>query len=274
MPNNNLDQNDPRLLLAAHGIAPNKALGQNFLIDENAINTILNAADIDGKAVLEIGPGLGALSGGIVKRAKKAAAVELDGRLYDILRQRFGDSLLLYHEDFLKTDLPSVFSALGDGKVCVVGNLPYYVTTPICMRLLESPLPIESMTLMLQQEAAERFFARPGSRLYAPMAILTQLYYHAENILSLSPVSYYPQPEISSCVIRLERGQLTFCASLPPLLRACFHMRRKTLLNNLKTVCADVDMIRSALEKCGLKPELRAEAIEPEAFLSLAEALS
>ncbi len=263
-----------RSILEREGLAPNKALGQNFLVDQNAIESILTAAEIEHKAVLEIGPGLGALTEGLLARAQKLAAVEIDRHMCEYLRARFGDSLLLYHADFLKANLSAIHAALGGGSLCIVGNLPYYVTTPICMRLFESELPIESMTLMLQSEAAERFSAPPSSRVYGPMSVLAQLYYEIEDVLSLSPASYYPQPEVSSRVIRLVRNDRALCPSLPRLLQACFHMRRKTLYNNLKAFSSDAGKINEALMACGISPQARAESLPPESFLSLAQELS
>lgn len=262
-----------RTLLSEHRITPNKALGQNFLVDETAVDIIIRAADITDKAVLEIGPGLGALTKKMIPQAKKVAAVELDRAMCAILQERFSDDLLLYNQDILHCDLNAICEALGEKSFIVMGNLPYYITTPICIRFLESGLPIESMTLMVQEEAASRFFAAPGERIYGPLSILSQLYYSVSRVLSLSPESYYPQPDVSSCVIRLSRNSRPFCEALPALLRACFQMRRKTLYNNLKAYCSDKEKIETALRACSLRADVRAESLAPESFQSLYEAL-
>ncbi len=255
-------------MLAANGLTPNKALGQNFLVDDAAIDRILDAADVKGQAVLEIGPGAGALTEGLLQRAKTVAAVEIDARMCELLRARFGDALLLYNEDFLKADLSAIHRSLGGGSFCVAGNLPYYVTTPICMRLLSSELPVSRMTLMVQQEAAARFFAAPGERVYGPMAVLTQAYYTPARLMELSPESYYPKPEVDSSVVTLSRNAQPFLPNLAPLLRACFAMRRKTITNNLKGY-AGKQPVMDALAACGIAPATRAEALAPEQFVAL-----
>ena len=159
-------------ILAHYGLTPNKALGQNFIEDENALNKILAAADTDGRAVLEIGPGLGTLTQGLLEKAAKVVAVEIDTRLVAVLDDRFKDckNLEIVHGDILKTNLSDLHARLGGGEFIVAGNLPYHITTPICSMLTESDLPIAGMTLMVQQEAAQRFFAGPKDRIYGPMA--------------------------------------------------------------------------------------------------------
>lgn len=257
----------------AHGCAPNKALGQNFLVDGAALDAIVEAARIEGRAVLEIGPGLGALSAGILARAARAAAVELDASLCAHLRGRFGSAWTLFHADFLRCDFKAVHESLGGGPFCVLGNLPYYITTPACMRLITSGLPIESMTLMLQKEAAARFFAIPGTRTYGPLGILAQLYFEVESVCTLSPQSFYPQPAVDSQVVRLVRNSRPYDPGLPALLEAAFHMRRKTLFNNLKAIQGESAKLEAALAACSIAPGLRAEALAPEAFVPLAQAL-
>jgi len=262
-----------RSYFKVHGGAPNKALGQNFLVDGAALDAILEAAHIENRAVLEIGPGLGALSGGILSRAACAAAVELDATLCTHLHERFGSAWTLFHADFLRCDLRSIHESLGGGPFCVLGNLPYYITTPACMRLLTSGLPIESMTFMLQKEAAARFFAPPGTRAYGPLGILAQLYFEAESVCTLSPQSFYPQPAVDSQVIHLTRNGRPYDPKLPALLEAAFHMRRKTIFNNLRAIQNESAKLEAALAACSIAPGLRAEALVPEAFLRLANAL-
>jgi len=262
-----------RAYFQKNGGMPNKALGQNFLVDGEALDSILEAARIEGKAVLEIGPGLGALSDGILARASRAAAVELDAALCSHLRARFACAWTLFHADFLRCDLQAVHESLGGGPFCVLGNLPYYITTPACMRLLTSGLPIESMTLMLQKEAAARFFALPGTRAYGPMGILAQLYFDVESVCTLPPRSFYPQPAVDSQVIHLKRGTRPYDSRLPRLLEAAFRMRRKTIFNNLKAVQGESAKLEAALSACSVAPGARAEALAPETFVSLAQAL-
>ncbi|MDO5111058.1 MAG: 16S rRNA (adenine(1518)-N(6)/adenine(1519)-N(6))-dimethyltransferase RsmA [Clostridia bacterium] len=259
-------------MLNTYSLTPNKALGQNFLVDADAIDRILDAAAVEGKGVLEIGAGAGALTEGLLARARAVAAVEIDAHMADILRDRFGDALLLYREDFLKTDLAALHQALGGEAIYVVGNLPYYVTTPICMRLLSCALPIGRMTLMVQQEAAARFFAQPCERVYGPMAVLSQAYYTPSRVLALSPESYYPRPDVYSEVVTLSRNARAYQANLAPLVKTCFAMRRKTIANNLKAYSGK-QPVEKALAACKISPSARAEALAPEQFLSLSEQL-
>jgi len=269
-----MDTTQTKQLLNEFGLTPNKALGQNFLSDESAISSILDAADIDEKCVFEIGPGLGALTVPLVKRVKKLAAVEIDASLYDVLKTRLKDAtnVLLIHRDFLKLDLSKLcMDFFGGEGFCVVANLPYYATTPICMTLLSGGYPIESMTLMLQKEAAERFFTPPETKIYGPLTVLAQFGFTAKKVLSLSPAAYYPVPEVDSVVIHLvKKANTPFLKALPPLLNTAFSMRRKTIFNNLKPLFGSREALVDALDACGIDPVMRAEAIEPEAFARLA----
>ncbi len=265
-------------LLNDFGLKPNKALGQNFLCDERVALAILDAAEINGKHVLEVGPGLGALTLPLAQRARKLAAVEIDAALFFALKERFPNAknVRLIHCDFLKLDLNALCADFFDGAAfSVVANLPYYVTTPICMALLNAELPVSSMTLMLQKEAAERFFAAPSARVYGPLTVLAQRYYSIKKVLSLSPAAYYPEPEVDSVVIRLTRKtDVPFQSGLPRLLQAAFSMRRKTLLNNLKPLFDSPEALMKTLSACGISPGNRAEALAPEAFARLAEEMA
>jgi 16S rRNA (adenine1518-N6/adenine1519-N6)-dimethyltransferase len=264
---------ETKKLLQEFGLTPNKALGQNFLCDDGAVNAILDVAGIDGENVLEIGPGLGAITIPLSRRAKNLVAVEIDAAMFRVLSERLKEAqnTLLFHGDFLKFDLhalPEVFLREG---FHIAANLPYYVTTPICMALLNGGYPIRSMTLMLQKEAAERFYAAPSSRVYGPLSVLLQYGYIIKKMLSLSPASYYPEPEVDSVVIRLvKKEDAPFLKALPPLLHAAFAMRRKTLFNNLKPLFESREALYEALEACGIDPGERAEALTPADFARLA----
>ena len=262
-------------LLAAHGLAPNRALGQNFLADETAASAIADASGAAEFPVLEIGPGLGALTEALLCRASRVIAVEIDAAMVCVLQARFANAsnFTLLHEDFLGTDLSAIAPLLSP-KCAVAANLPYYITTPICMKLLTSALPIERMALMLQKEAAERFTAQPGSRQYGPLAVLAQRYYDIKPLMALSPAQYYPQPEVDSAVLMLARRPgVTVLPALPRVLASAFSMRRKTLMNNLRGAGLSREKAEALLEKCGIPPAARAEALSPEAFARLAEAM-
>ena len=249
------------------GFVPNKALGQNFLSNISIIDAILEQAQIDGKRVLEIGPGTGALTEGLVERAGFVAAVEKDGRLCELLGVRFGDSLTLLHADVLDADIPAM---MGSEPWHAVGNLPYYATSPIVLRLL-SLLP-DSMTLMVQKEAAERFFAEAKDRVYGPVAVLTGCCYTAKVVVNAPRGCFTPPPEVDSVVVRLARNERTVSSGVVFLsyLKQAFSMRRKTLYNNLNKDAR----VLTALAALGCTSDARAEALSPELLLQVFEALA
>lgn len=260
-----------KALLTRFGLSPNPGLGQNFLTDGGKAEAIAQAACGDGSLpVLEIGPGLGALTGPLLARAPMVCAVELDEALAAALGALYGHDpkLCLVQGDFLKTGLDGLYTRLG-GPFIVAANLPYYATTPICLKLLACGLPIERLALMAQAEAADRFFARPGARQYGPLAVLAQYYYAPTRLLSLSPADYYPQPEVSSAVTLLQSRHLGPLPGFPAFLQRAFAMRRKTLANNLKGMDGALD----ALSSLGIPPAARAESLEPAQLAALCAAL-
>ena len=252
--------------LAQYGLTPNKALGQNFLTDDAAAEEI--AASCKG-AVIEIGPGMGALTEKLLNRQEQVAAVEIDRRMAEILRDRFGERLMLIEGDVLKADIKDIADSLG-GDVSIAGNLPYYITTPICTRLITCGADIRSMTLMMQKEAAERFFAKPGDRVYGPLTVLAQYYYDVSTLLKLSREAYYPQPEVDSVVITLARRNAEPHPELHRLLEIAFAMRRKTLSNNLKAAGISDAQLNEICEKVGIAANIRAEKLTPAQFAAIA----
>ena len=254
--------NQTKMNPVPEGFVPNKALGQNFLSNRSIIDAILEQAQIDGKRVLEIGPGTGALTEGLVARASFVAAVEKDGRLCELLAERFGESLSLVHADVLDADIPSL---MGSEPWHAVGNLPYYATTPIVLRLL-SLLP-ESLTLMVQQEAADRFFAKPKDRVYGPVSVLTTCFYDAAIAVRAPRSCFNPPPEVDSVVVRLARNSVPLdgAASFLGWVKQAFSMRRKTLYNALQKD----DRLPDALQSLGLAQDVRAEALTPQELLQL-----
>ena len=244
------------------GFVPNKALGQNFLSSDRIIEAILDEAQIDGKRVLEVGPGTGALTEGLLSRAAFLAAIEKDGRLCELLQSRFGEKLSLLHADLLDADIPAL---MGSEPWIAVGNLPYYATTPIILRLL-SLLP-EGMTLMVQKEAAERFFAQAKGRVYGPLAVATQCFYDAKIVVNAPRSCFNPPPEVDSLVVRLSRNDTpgTDGSAFLSFLKQAFSMRRKTMTN----VLGRDERLIDALSTLGLAADVRAEALPPEALLSI-----
>lgn len=264
------DVQQVKALLARFGLSPNRGLGQNFLVDGDKAAAIAEAACPDGSPVLEIGPGLGALTKPLLERAQRVCAVEIDPALCQALQALFGQEprFTLLQGDFLKADWEEIQAILGE-PFSVAANLPYYVTTPICLRLLSCGLPIPRMALMAQTECADRFFAQPSSRQYGPLAVLAQYYYQPRALCSLSPADYYPQPGVDSQVVALESRNRPFLPQFAGFLQQAFAMRRKTLRNNLKAYPG----LEDALESLDLDPGCRAEALSPQQLASLCTAL-
>ncbi|MEA4915453.1 MAG: 16S rRNA (adenine(1518)-N(6)/adenine(1519)-N(6))-dimethyltransferase RsmA [Christensenella sp.] len=252
----------PRRTPLPDGFVPNKALGQNFLSSDRIIESILDEAQIDGMRVLEIGPGAGALTEGLLARASYLAAVEKDGRLCELLQERFGEKLKLLHADVLDADITAL---MGDEPWFAVGNLPYYATTPIVLHLL-SLLP-EGLTLMVQKEAAERFFAQPKGRVYGPVSVLTQCFYTAKVVVNAPRGCFNPPPEVDSLVVRLTRNDTPTAGGnmFLSFLKQAFSMRRKTMAN----VFQRDERLIDALAMLELPADIRAEALPPETLLSI-----
>ena len=248
--------------LLREDLLPNKNLGQNFCVDEKVLRRLATALPLGGRTVLEIGPGLGSLTEQLLDAGATVYAVEKDGRLYDFLaRDLASDRLTLIHGDCLRTDysfLPPDFIAAG--------NLPYCITTDIVTMLLA--LRPAAMLLMVQREAAERFFARPVQKNYGPVAMVSQLYYSAALLGEVPPGAYLPPPTVTSALVRLELrpdAPRESTGSLIKFAAACLRMRRKTLYNNL----TETPDLRSVLLKMGLPETVRGEALTPEQLLEL-----
>lgn len=266
---------DSKQLIKSTGHTPNKALGQNFLTDTGAIDKIIQSIDCSGLNVLEIGPGFGALTNELAKYAKKVVAVEIDRNLADFLSDLFRDreNIEIICCDFLKLPLPEIESHFFGQPFVVAANLPYYITSPIISRLMEANLPISRMVLMMQDEAKERFTCKIGSKSYGPLTVFSQYLYNIDIVMKLSPNSYYPAPEVCSCVLKFERKAKALPPNFVKVVKASFAMRRKTLYNNMLSILSK-DEANVVIESAGLSPSIRAEAVEIAAFVRLAEAFS
>ena len=249
-------------ILSREELLPNKNLGQNFCVDEAVLLRLAGALPLQGRTVLEIGPGLGALTEQLLSCGARVYAVEKDRRLYDFLcRDLVDDRLKLIHGDCLKTDygfLPTDFIAAG--------NLPYCITADVITMLLA--LRPAGMLLMLQKEAAERFFAGPSQKNYGPVAMVSQLYYAPVLLGEVPPAAYVPPPTVTSALIKLAIRPDAPPESPGSLLKfasACLRMRRKTLYNNLTGYPA----LKDVLKDMGLVPDVRGEALTPEQLLTL-----
>ncbi len=270
-----------RGLLEKHGFRFSKALGQNFLINPTVCPRMAEACGIgrDG-GVLEIGPGFGVLTAELARRAGKVVAVELDERLPPILRETLAefDNVTVISGDAMKLDLSALLKEqMGDRPVAVCANLPYYITSPVIMRLLESRLPVESITVMVQKEAAERLCARPGTRACGAVTLAVQYYAEAERLFSVARGSFMPAPQVDSAVIRLTLRKEQPLPSdrekrLFALVRAAFNQRRKTLQNSLCGTGLSRDEVGALLARAGISPMLRAEQLTLEQFQAMAMA--
>lgn len=272
---------DTKFILKKYHITANKKLGQNFLINDEVINGIVEASNIQKEdLVIEIGPGLGTLTSELLENAGKVIAIELDENMLPILNDRFKlyDNFGLLNEDVLKVDLNKLISENMGGlsKAKVVANLPYYITTPIIMKLLENKLNIESITVMVQKEVADRITAKPGDKLSGSITYSVDYYAEAEKIVFVDKNSFIPAPEVDSEVIKLqireepkvhvENEELFF-----KVIKASFMQRRKTLLNGLNNsgIIKDKESLKEILQKLGLSVDIRGEKLTIEQFAEL-----
>lgn len=264
-----------RALLAQLDFHPSRILGQNFLIDRNILDILLAAADLQpADRVVEVGPGLGVLTGELLTRAGAVNAVEKDHRLAAYLRTRFAEEprLILHEGDILEADLPALFAAPGHK---LVANLPYAIAARLLVELTALPHPPELIVVTIQREVAERLVARPASKDYGLLAILLQRHYAIAVVKNISPSCFWPPPEVQSAIVKLTRraaplGGAANEQALRELLRHAFSQRRKTLARSLRGVAADP---LPALAQVGIAPTARAEEIPPDRWPPLLRAL-
>lgn len=268
-------------ILQKYGFTFQKKFGQNFLIDTHVLEKILRAAEItEEDLVLEIGPGIGTMTQYLAQAAGKVVAVEIDKNLIPILSDTLSgyDNVTVINEDILKLDIRELARREHDGKpVKVVANLPYYITTPIIMGLFEKRVPVESITVMVQKEVADRMQARPGSKNYGALSLAVQYYAEPYIVANVPPNCFMPRPKVGSAVIKLTR------LSAPPvkaederlmfdIIRASFNQRRKTLanaLNNSGRLSVPKELIVQTIERLGKGPNVRGEALTLEEFAKL-----
>lgn len=256
-----------------------KSLGQNFLIDDSVLTDIVDGASVDDKDfIIEIGPGVGTLTAKLLMKAKKVTSIELDNDLIPILQEELGEheNFDLIHNDALKVDFNSL---IGDEpSVKLVANLPYYVTTPIIVKLLKDGYNFKSLTIMIQKEVAERINAEPNCKEYGALSVLVQYYCNTSIVRRVAPSCFIPRPKVESIVIRLDKLEaprvnvkdenLMFA-----LVRAGFNMRRKTLWNATKTFNLSKEKLEEAFEKSGIDPKRRAETLSIEEFAHLSDCI-
>lgn len=270
-------------VLGAYGFSFSKSLGQNFLIDENVLNKIVDGSGIDeNKGALEIGPGAGTLTRALASSSKKTVAVEIDKRLMPLLGYTLNDfkNTKVINEDVMQVDLNRLIEdEFGDMEVAVCANLPYYITTPIIMKVLEECNKVFSMTVMIQKEVAERMVAKPGGKDYGALSVAVQFYTEPKIICHAEPHCFMPQPKVASTVINLrvldkpsvdvKNKKLFF-----EIVKSAFGQRRKTLLNALSKspyINIDKETIAQAIELAQLPLDIRGEKLTLDEFAKIAD---
>lgn len=259
-----------------------KKFGQNFLIDPHVLEKIVSAADISKEdTVLEIGPGIGTMTQYLCEAAKNVIAVEIDSHLIPILNDTLSeyDNVTVIHSDVLKLNLSELLAPYK--RVKVVANLPYYITTPIIMELLEKNLPLISITVMVQKEVADRMQAAPGTKEYGALSMAVQYYTKPYLAANVPPNCFMPRPAVGSAVICLTRHEELPVAVKDPkhmflLIRASFNQRRKTLSNGIKNfggLSYSREQVEQALEACGMDKNIRGEKLSLEEFAQLSDCL-
>lgn len=270
-------------LLARHGFHFSKALGQNFIVNPSVCPRMADESGIDSESgVIEIGAGIGVLTAELAKRAKKVVCIELDTRLLPILDETLADfdNVEIINADVLKTDLAALIEEKFKGmSVYVCANLPYYITSPVIMSLLESKLPLTAITVMVQREAAQRLCAPVGSRLSGAVTVAVDYYAEAKKIFDVSAGSFMPAPRVDSSVIRLDiRKEPSVAVKDEKLffsmVHAAFGQRRKTASNSISSGTGiSKDTVARAIEQCGLPPAVRAESLSAPQLAALCDAL-
>lgn len=276
--------NETKFLMKKYGITANKKLGQNFLISENVIDTIVNASEItEEDLVIEIGPGLGTLTAKLLEKAGKVICIELDNRMMSILKDRFFmyEKFEVINEDVLKVDLQNLIKENKEKEaiknVKIVANLPYYITTPIIMKLLEEKLDIESITVMIQKEVADRLTAIPSEKNSGAITYTVYYYAEAEEVLTVPNTSFIPEPEVESEVIKLNlrkeapinvKDEEVFFK----IIKYAFMQRRKTLVNALanSNLFENKTEIEEILEELDIDKKVRGEALTIKQFAQIA----
>ena len=274
-----------RAVLTKYNMSASKKFGQNFLIDDHVLSGIVESAGVGSDdCVLEIGPGIGTLTQYLAETAGRVVAVEIDKKLIPILDDTLSeyDNITVINEDILKVDIDRIVREKNDSRpIKVVANLPYYITTPIIMKLFESGALIESITVMVQKEVADRMAAEPGSKDYGSLTLAVGFYAKAQKVIDVPPSSFIPQPNVGSAVVNLTRF------SEPPvsvndekymfeIIRTCFNQRRKTLSNSLSNngnLGVSREKVQESLVKMGLDERVRGEKLSLLQFAELSNNL-
>lgn len=261
-----------------YGFRFSKSLGQNFLIDKNFVDKIVDGADVAGKNVIEVGPGIGTISYEMAKTCNKLVLIEIDSTLIPILEENMEefDNVEIINADILKTNLVEIQEKYFAGEpFAFVSNLPYYITTPIIEKIFEDEINCSSMTVMVQKEVADRMLADEKSKDYSSLSVFVKYYADAKRLTNVPKSVFMPAPKIDSAVLRLDLRAYDKDVDrdrLFSLVRAGFAKRRKTILNSLSAV-ADKEDLKEAFANLGLKENLRAENLSLDDFINIANSL-
>lgn len=261
-----------------HQFSFKKKYGQNFIIDENIIRNIVLKSEVDSDTfVLEIGPGAGSLTCELCKKASHVLCYEIDTKVKELLEENLKDysNVEVCYEDFLKADVVSKLKEYSFEKLYVVANLPYYITTPILMKIVEDEIPVDKVVVMVQKEVGDRFRAEPGSRDYGSLSVFLNYYFDVHKLFDVSRNVFLPKPNVDSIVVSLTRRsnllELKDSSFFFQLIRDSFKQKRKNLRNNLKGY--DLETVEDCLKKYGYDLNVRAEQLSLEIFVALANSI-
>jgi 16S rRNA (adenine1518-N6/adenine1519-N6)-dimethyltransferase len=255
--------------------APKKSLGQNFLVDRNIAQKIVREFDPKpGELVVEIGPGQGALTGMLVESGCRLVAVELDPRMVELLVEQHGTALEIIQQDVLRVDFGALARERGADRLRVIGNIPYYITSPILFHLIEQRAVISDASLMMQREVADRLVAKTRSKDYGILAVMTQTYSEPRLVVNVGPKCFFPPPRVNSAVVSFRFRDAEGISGIErqhqTIVRAAFNQRRKTLRNALASVIADGEQRDRVFAGAGIGATQRAEELTPDDFIRLA----
>ena len=271
---------ETKFLIDKYNVSANKKLGQNFLIDENIVNEIIESSNINKEdLIIEIGPGLGTLTSKLLDVSKKVIAIELDRYMVEILEDRFKlySNFELINNDFLKVNIKEIIEKENiKGKVKVVANLPYYISTPIIMKLLEEDLDIDEIIIMVQKEVGERITANTGSKASGSITYIVEYYAEKEILIKVPSSSFIPSPKVDSEVIKLKirknpKVNVKNKDLLFKMIKQSFTQRRKTLVNGLGNLGLSKEEISNILETLGFDKNIRGEVLTLEEFAKISD---
>ena len=247
-----------------------KSLGQNFLKDDNILNKIANSIETNNDLIIEIGPGMGALTKKLINKNSYVLAYEIDERAKEYLLPLENEKTKIVYKDFLETDLKEDIKNIKYNKLYVIANIPYYITTPIIEHIIESDIDVESMVLLVQKEVAERFSAKPKSKEYGSLTVYLNYYFEVKKLFDVKNTCFTPVPKVDSAVIKFTKKNNNYnidSKQFSKFIKECFSMKRKTLRNNLKNY--DFEIIKEILEKNNYLASVRAEEIDLQTFIDI-----